>query len=261
MKDKSWKESIIDVLEAEGQSMHYADIAEQIQRTKLRDKFGATPANTVYTVIFESIRKDGEDSPFVKSGVGEFMLRRAPTVAKKPGRASTSPAAEESAETGGIIKAFGMFWRREWVDWTARPKLMGVQQEGAKPVDFAEQKGVYLLHDGREVVYVGRMTEKRLSLRLLEHTKDRLNGRWDRFSWFGLLDVSDDGNLEEMDFSSLTADAVIVTLEALLIEGLEPRQNRKRGDAFRAVEYLQHLDPELAKKAKRKLAEELLAKL
>jgi len=88
-----------------------------------------------------------------------------------------------------------------------------------------------------------------------------LNGRWDRFSWFGLLDVTDDGALTEQALSSLTADDVITTMEALLIEGLEPRQNRKRGDAFRAVEYLQHLDPELAKKAKRKLAEEILSKL
>jgi hypothetical protein len=172
-----------------------------------------------------------------------------------------SPEAEEAAETGGIIKAFGMFWRRESVYWTSRPKLMGVQQEGAKPVDFAAQKGVYLLHDGREVIYVGRMTEMRLAARLFEHTKDRLNGRWDRFSWFGLLDVTDGGELADRSFSKLTADDVIITMEALLVEGLEPRQNRKRGDAFRAVEYLQHLDPELAKKAKKKLAEEMLSKL
>ncbi|MFO0623686.1 MAG: winged helix-turn-helix domain-containing protein [Polyangia bacterium] len=259
--NKSWKEAIIEVLEAEGQAMHYADIAEEIQRRKLRSSFGATPANTVYTVLYESIKKDGDDAPFVKSGVGEFMLQRAATPSKKSGRTPVSQEAEEFAETGGIIKAFGMFWRREWVDWTSRPKLMGVQQEGAKPVDFAEQKGVYLLHDGREVVYVGRMTEKRLAARLFEHTKDRLNGRWDRFSWFGLLDVTDAGALTERALSSLTADDVITTMEALLIEGLEPRQNRKRGDAFRAVEYLQHLDPELAKKAKRKLAEEILSKL
>ena len=45
--NKSWKEAIIEVLEAEGQSMHYADIAEEIQRRKLRSSFGATPANTV----------------------------------------------------------------------------------------------------------------------------------------------------------------------------------------------------------------------
>ena len=29
------------------------------------------------------------------------------------------------------------------------------------------------------------------------------------------------------------------TMEALLIEGLEPRQNRKREDGFNAIEYIQ----------------------
>jgi len=34
-------------------------------------------------------------------------------------------------------------------------------------------------------------------------------------------------------------------MEALLIEGLEPPQNRKRGDDFGAVEFLQVSDPAL----------------
>ena len=38
---------------------------------------------------------------------------------------------------------------------------------------------------------------------------------------------------------------MIVTLEALLIETLEPPQNRRRGDDFAAVEYIQDIDPEL----------------
>ncbi|MBK8385370.1 MAG: hypothetical protein IPL11_06765 [Candidatus Accumulibacter sp.] len=39
--------------------------------------------------------------------------------------------------------------------------------------------------------------------------------------------------------------SMIGTLEALLIESLEPPQNRKRGDDFSAVEYIQDIDPEL----------------
>ena len=35
------------------------------------------------------------------------------------------------------------------------------------------------------------------------------------------------------------------TLETLLIESLEPPQNRQRGDGFSAVEYIQDVDPEL----------------
>ncbi len=41
---------------------------------------------------------------------------------------------------------------------------------------------------------------------------------------------------------------LIPALEAILIEALEPRQNRKRGDDLAAVEYLQKADPEIEKK-------------
>jgi hypothetical protein len=40
-------------------------------------------------------------------------------------------------------------------------------------------------------------------------------------------------------------DVVIETLEALLIESLEPPLNRRRGDNFSAVEYLQAPDQDI----------------
>ena len=72
----------------------------------------------------------------------------------------------------------------------------------------------------------------------------RLGSRWNRFSWFGLLDVNDDGQLLEIPLQPSLA-SMIGTLEALLIEALEPPQNKKRGDDFSAVEYIQDIDPEL----------------
>jgi hypothetical protein len=39
--------------------------------------------------------------------------------------------------------------------------------------------------------------------------------------------------------------SLVGTLEALLIEALEPPQNRRRGDDFSAIEYIQDIDPEL----------------
>ena len=47
------------------------------------------------------------------------------------------------------------------------------------------------------VVYVGRPINHPLGKRLYEHRLDRLSSRWKRFSWFGLLDVTEDGNLRE----------------------------------------------------------------
>ena len=88
-----------------------------------------------------------------------------------------------------------MFWRRNAVEWQATPKLLGKQQVGATPVDFNKQLGIYLLYDGREVIYIGRTTDRPLGRRLFEHLSDRLAARWDRFSWFGLLPVSEAGNL------------------------------------------------------------------
>ncbi len=76
-----------------------------------------------------------------------------------------------------------------------------MQQIGAEPVDFCNQLGIYLLYDGREVIYVGRTTDRPLGKRLYEHTIDRMSARWDRFSWFGLLPVSDDGSLGELSES------------------------------------------------------------
>jgi hypothetical protein len=50
-------------------------------------------------------------------------------------------------------------------------------------------------------------------------------------------------------------------MEALLIEGLEPPQNRKRGDDFSAVEFLQVEDPEIQRSQTLQLIDELKSKL
>ena len=140
-----------------------------------------------------------------------------------------------------------MFWRREAIDWVSKPKILGIQQIGAQPVDFYEQVGIYLLYDEREVIYVGRATERPLGKRLCEHIKDRLSTRWNRFSWFGMLPVSDAGVLGSLPESYVGAK-VIPAVEAILIEALEPRQNRKRGDDLSAVEYIQKEAPEIQRK-------------
>ena len=51
---------------------------------------------------------------------------------------------------------------------------------------------------------------------------------------------------------------VIDTMEALLIESLEPPLNRKRGDNFAAAEYLQAVDPQIDAERRRAIAEEIV---
>lgn len=166
-----------------------------------------------------------------------------------------------SSPVTGIINAFGMFWERSKVRWEARPRIFGQQQAGATPVDFCDQKAVYLLHDSQGIVYVGRVTDQNLGRRLFQHTVDRSNGRWTRFSWFGVWPVTQNGTLETGADLRLNVDVVIATMEAVLIEGLEPRQNRKRGGDFQAVEFLQFEDPELKKARKQAVLQSLAAQL
>jgi hypothetical protein len=60
---------------------------------------------------------------------------------------------------------------------------------------------------------------------------------------------------------SFTATNIIPAVEAIMIEALEPRQNRKRGDDLSAVEYIQKEDPEIQKKRIRQSMEDALNKL
>lgn len=254
-----WRDAAVVVLQSQQTAMHYTDIAEAIAEKQLRSEFGATPATAVNVAITQSINNDGDASPFVRVARGVYALRhRADST--PPATATTEPESKELDETG-LINAFGMYWSRSQVLWSSAPRVLGQQQPESTAVDFCQQRGVYLLHDGRSVVYVGRSTDQPLGVRLRQHVTDRLNGRWDRFSWFGTLSVNDAGALEAPSSTNFNQDLLIVTMEALLIEGLEPPQNRKRGDDFRAIEYLQVEDPDIKKRNIIALMDELKTKL
>lgn len=248
--EKSWKEAIIKVLTESATPMHYTEISENILSRGYYETDGATPAATVNAQMASSIKHDGEKSPFMRVGKGVFALRNSPAVlVELPPQTAKRKKIETLVETDtelsdSIIHSFGMYWQRDLVVWRNDPKMYGKQQALSKPVDFGKQKGIYILYDHHTAVYVGRSIERPLGKRLFEHTIDRLGSRWNRFSWFGLLDVTQEGSLRETALNASLA-SLVVTLEALLIEALEPPQNRKRGDDFSAVEYIQDIDPEL----------------
>jgi len=261
-KELTWRKAIEKVLQDAEGAMHYKDIAEEIVSHKLRVNVGATPPATVSANLTTSIVKDGENSPFQKVGRGEYILRnREKGTSKIKQDATVKHEPEKGFEDQyDIISSFGMFWRRDFVDWNSSPRLLGMQQIGAEPVNFYSQVGIYLLYDSREIIYVGRSTDRPLGKRLYEHTADRLSTRWDRFSWFGLLPVSEKGKLGKLP-ESYIASKIVPALEAILIEALEPRQNRRRGDDLSAVEYLQKEDPEIDRKKKKSLLESVLSKV
>ena len=251
--EKSWREAIKKVLAESDIPLHYTEISEQILSRGYYSTDGATPAATVNAQISSSIKHDGEKSPFIRVGKGIFALKSlsivAGSVAAQLGKRKTAEAiVEREDETSdSIIHSFGMYWQRDLVVWRNDPKMYGKQQALSKPVDFGKQKGIYILYDHHTVVYVGRAIDRPLGKRLYEHTIDRLGSRWNRFSWFGLLDVTQEGNLRETALNTSLA-ILVATLEALLIEALEPPQNRKRGDDLSAIEYIQDIDPELKEK-------------
>lgn len=276
MSEMGWREAIIAVLETSSEAMHYTDIAEEIIRRKLRTSVGATPANSVAWYISNAKKQQGTESPFERIAPGYYRLHSVEQ--QTSASASTTPSesatslnvpdedaatiiADENKDTTGLINALGMYWSRDKINWgIGTPKLLGKQTAGSQPVDFSEQRGVYLLYDRSEVIYVGRAADQGIGIRLKQHTFDRLNGRWDRFSWFGVYPVSESGELKKGE-QQYDRQLLIATMEALLIESVEPSQNRKRGDEFRAVEFLQTEDPEIELNRMKALLVQMQAKL
>lgn len=250
----TWEEAIQTVLSTADGPLHYAEIAERVATEKLYE-VGANPAATVASILSQSINRG--NSPFQRVGTGLYGLKSKLQADATPTAVAVQTASDANT---GALRAFGMFWQRELVHWEpATPKLFGRQSSGAAEVNFAEQIGVYLLHDRDRVIYVGRATDT-LVVRLRVHTSDRLGGRWDRFSWFGLRGVGEDGRLLE-DAVPWSQTVVIETLEALLIESLEPPLNRRRGDNFSAIEYLQGVDPAIERLRQERFLAELGDKL
>lgn len=229
----SWEDAIEQVLRKTRGPMRYTDIAEEISALGLKSV--ANPVASVASAFTRS--RSDPDTIFIPMGGGLYALKEG---LFPQAEAQSTTVIDEENETGAL-RALGMFWQRDSVIWSGKPKLLGRQSEGASNVDFSEQVGVYLLHDRDRVIYVGRAADT-LYARLKAHTTDRLGSRWDRFSWFGLRAVAEDGSLVDASVS-WTHTIVIETLEALLIESLEPPLNRKRGDNFSGAEYLQVPDP------------------
>jgi hypothetical protein len=245
--EKSWKEAIKRVLAESTIPLHYTEISELILSRGYYKTDGATPAASVNAQMASSIKHDGDSSPFMRVSKGVFTLKNPQIevhalISKQ--EKTNIPTESDMEATDSIIQSFGMYWQRDLIVWRNDPKIYGKQQALSKPVDFGKQKGIYILYDHHTVVYVGRSIDRPMGKRLFEHTIDRLGSRWNRFSWFGLLDVTPEGGLREITPNTSMA-ALVATLEALLIEALEPPQNRKRGDDFSAIEYIQDIDSEL----------------
>ena len=235
MAEMSWKDAAKKVLEDSGTSLHYVDIADRILDQGLKKKFGATPHRTLNSVISTAIQAEGAACLFERTDTGVYALR---------GRRPVEPGTDDDAEAGSL-EAFGMHWKREDVLWSSNPRLWGRIRPKADRVDLGGQLGVYVLYDdlGR-IVYTGQAARQSIGRRLKQHTSDHLTGRWQRFSWFGIRPVGEDGKLGQVAAGTMTPERLISTLEALLIETLEPHKNRA-GSSHSGIEYIQVRDHQL----------------
>ena len=266
MTQLKWKDEIIKVFENEKKALHYTNIAKLIAERGYRKSLGATPQDTVSASITTDIKSDNKNSIFVRVDKGIYILRKflddSSQLDDADVESETVITEKTTKEVYRIINSFGIYWNRSLVHWKSYPDLLGIQQMGASEVNFKEQVGIYLLHDGRETIYVGQAIEQSLGKRLKIHTIDRLSGRWDRFSWFGFYPISDKGNLiTDIKLDNLTFQNLGDLLEAVLIESVEPRQNRKQGNLFSGLEFLQQEAPEIQKIKKQQLIKELTQNL
>jgi hypothetical protein len=265
MAELKWKEAIEKVLNEEKKQLHYTQIAELIAERGYRKSLGATPQDTVSANITTDLNANKDKSIFARVDKGYYILRKFLSELDYTIIDQSEPQIINdkvvTIDNHKIINAFGIYWNRNLVHWKSTPDLLGIQQVGATEVNFRDQKGIYLLHDGRETIYIGQAIEQSLGKRLKDHTSDRLAGRWDRFSWFGFYPVTDDAKLNlDAKFKDFTIQNLGDILEAILIESIEPRQNRKQGNSFQGIEYLQKEAPEIRKKQTEQMIRELMDK-
>lgn len=257
-----WIDAIVKVLQNNKQDngvyapMHYSDITDAIIQQNLRETYGITPKNTANAYM--STRPD----LFNSLGGGFYGLTQAginyEVDNKNKSRDNKEVDAEdaqinskinqeiEKANESKIIKIFGMFWDRTKIEWR-RGKMKGRQNVGSEVVDFKDVRGLYVLYDGREVIYVGQALKTPILKRLKDHTKDRLSGRWNRFSWFSIDGINPDGTIFKVDKRiSMDLEHLIDALEGIMIEGLEAPQNRRQGNNF-GDEYIQDDNIEMEK--------------
>lgn len=157
------------------------------------------------------------------------------------------------------VTSYGLFWRESEIDW--HPGMgykdsfrllgrTGSNRGTIRAADFRHQQGIYILYDEYGPSYVGLTRSQGLGKRLKDHTKDGLQGTWDRFSWFGFVPVldtkSETTGLRQLGAvgSDVTEDAhtTIGDLEALLIRAIGPKNNSlnmkfKDAEEWTQIEY------------------------
>lgn len=261
----SWKDAVRYVLKVSGGPMSTTAISDRISEWNLRSSQISNPVQAVNNALRIQLKAEVEqdqDSKYRLTDEAAAAVR----LEEFYNTPSTNTAIAEDAEVSReiakenserIIRSFGIFWSRSDVIWKASQgssrtatRMLGRSNDRAPEIDFGDQPGIYILYNGEKPIYVGQAKDGRLSDRIGDHTRDRLKSRWDRFSWFGLKSVDPNASRLEplLGYESdptVMVKQLIDAFEALLIEGMEPAQNRRGGNQLKDIEYLQVRDPNL----------------
>ena len=260
----TWEQAALQILQEAGEPMHYRAVADRIVDQRLTRSVGATPPSQANYAL-RSLMKSGAVAQ--AEGPGMYAL---PEIAEQErqeaDRVEDDAVAAVTDDSRLTVKAYGLYWNRNLVDWTPGPSSRQAQllgDAGSGWVNFADQDGIYLLQSGNETVYAGQSYTPGTDAAGLygrlrsHHRSNRKADRWDTFSWFGFRPVGEDRRLLPTPGSS-TAKDVIDLIEGILIEGLMPRLNMRRGEGSKAWEpnlYDQVEDPQLIAKRLSALAQ------
>jgi hypothetical protein len=136
-----------------------------------------------------------------------------------------------------LIRAYGEFWRRDWVNWESK-RIFGKRSSKGKPVgddvNIFGQFGVYVLYLNDTPKYVG---QGQIGARIRGRKTKEL---WNEFSWYGTRALTKENLLMEgsRTLGGPTGE-VVNALEALLIRTATPAFNTKRQRLTGAVRLLQ----------------------
>lgn len=155
------------------------------------------------------------------------------------------------------IQNYGHLWARDLIFWGWQ-KVDGHLDgsRGNKIGHFRNQIGVYVLYNpDLHPIYVGQagygeQSKRYLFQRLKDHTESRTRDHWKFFSWFGMRAVTGNGTLSKFHkpstgLYSKTIRHGLDEIEAVLIEVLNPRSNRRGPNWGSVKRYEQVIDERL----------------
>ncbi|RPI71466.1 MAG: hypothetical protein EHM38_03830 [Geobacteraceae bacterium] len=238
-------DKIIHVLSQDSKPMGYEEIAVELAEQGKIAAFGVMPRKQIRTVIDSAILQEGDGCPIVTTYPGEYLMRKNASPAHL--QAAKRMDRKLGTDRLGIITCFGHQWLRERVIWKPKTEIFGCQFQKSPRINFADQTGFYVLYsEDRSIEYIDYTGDRNLGDCLYEHTLDRLDGRWERFSFFCLKPINDDGTLGPLPVEAKIGDVnVMASMKSILLELAEPRSNRRHYDYFSTLIFIQWRNPQI----------------